>query len=179
MLGGEVIVGLLLAAAFPALLDAECFTFIAELGLLVLMFEIGLDIDLERIQDDPWPSLKYGVLSFLVPFVAAGVAAFAYTGDLLTSLVIAIGLSSTALAVVIPSMNRLGIDDDLVKNAAMVSEMTGITLLMAFARSQNLGSTSIILEAGSYQTLRVTHSVRRPAVLKTHQILGKRDLHTV
>lgn len=145
---GEVIAGMAVAAFFPAVLDASWFSFLAELGLLVLMFEIGLDIDLDRLKENPWTSLLYGALSFGVPFIVGGVAAYIYTSSILTSLIIAIGLSSTALAVVIPSMSRLGIDSPEVKNAAMVSEMIGITLLMAFARTQTLSPGHYSLKLG-------------------------------
>lgn len=147
--GGEVIVGILIAFFVPETLDAAWVSFLAKIGLLVLMFEIGLDIDLDRVKDDPWPSLTWGLLSFAGPAIVGGVVSFFYVGSVVPAFIIGVGLASTSLAVVIPSMRRLGIDDPLVKNAAMVSEMIGITVLMAFARSQSLSSSSLLLEAAS------------------------------
>ena len=76
--GGEVIVGILIAVFLPGALDAGWVSFLAELGLLILMFEIGLDIDLDRVKDDPWPSLTWGGLSFAGPALIGGIVSLSW-----------------------------------------------------------------------------------------------------
>ncbi|MFB6198455.1 MAG: cation:proton antiporter, partial [Halobacteriaceae archaeon] len=74
------------------------------------------------------------------------IAAYLYTGLHITSIILATGLASTALAVVIPTMQREGLDEPLIANAAMFSEMLGILLLLGFTRAQTLSVDTLLLE---------------------------------
>jgi Kef-type K+ transport system membrane component KefB len=73
-----VLVGPYGLGVFPK--HAEVATFFAELGKLLLMFFVGLEIDLEQFSISRVRSLVFGVLTFSLPF-ATGVAigwAFGY-----------------------------------------------------------------------------------------------------
>ncbi|MFB6198454.1 MAG: cation:proton antiporter, partial [Halobacteriaceae archaeon] len=50
--GGEVLVGIATAFLSPTLLQGDWFSTVAEIGLIVLMFEIGLDIDIQRLKNN-------------------------------------------------------------------------------------------------------------------------------
>lgn len=144
---GEVITGILFVMLFPGIAHEHWLEQVAEFALLVLMFEIGLDIDTQRLQDTLRESLQYAALSFFVPFAAVFIGVFAVLQSWVVALIIAIGLSSTALAVVGPLMNREGIESPVAKNAAMFSEMIGISLLVVFVRAQQVAPGQLLQQA--------------------------------
>ncbi|MDY6770338.1 MAG: cation:proton antiporter [Candidatus Nanohaloarchaea archaeon] len=144
---GEVITGILVAAVAPTIVQQQWIAALAELGLLILMFEIGLDIDVDRVKDRWEESLKYATVSFFVPATLLFITLYAWLMQPYVALLIAVGLSSTAMAVVSPLMDRRNIDSTLIKDAAMFSEMIGISLLVAFVQGQNAPSGSLITQA--------------------------------
>lgn len=144
---GEIITGVIFVTLFPEIGHEQWLQQVADIGLLVLMFHIGLDIDTQRLQDTFYESIQYGLLSFFVPFMAVFAAVFVVLGDWILALLFGIGLSATALAVVIPLMKRQGIDSPLVKNASMISEMIGIGLLVAFVHGQQMEASRLVTQA--------------------------------
>lgn len=144
---GEVLTGLAFVLILPGLTQEVWLERLAEFGLLVLMFEIGLDIDVERLKETLDDSLRYAVVSFFIPFILVFILIAALHGSLTVSLIFAIGLSSTALAVVSPLMRRKGFDSPVIKNAAMFAEMIGISLLIAFVRGRDLGVNEVMTQA--------------------------------
>lgn len=142
----EVITGVLFALFFTEIAHEEWRRQAAEFALLVLMFEIGRYIDTKRLQKTLNESLQYAVIAFFVPFVLVFASVWFLVADWVVALIFAIGLSSTALAVVSPLMRREGIDSPVIKNAAMFSEMHGISLLVAFVQRQQLGYGQLVTQ---------------------------------
>lgn len=143
---GEVLTGLVLVTLLPDLVQEGWIASLANVGLLVLMFEIGLDIDVDRVREHMDTALKYAGLSFGLPFVAVFGAVLWYTADTMTALLIGIGLSSTALAVVSPLMRDRGIDAPIVKAATMFAEMMGISMLVAFVPAGHAVAGSLLTQ---------------------------------
>ncbi len=146
---GEVLTGAVVVAFLPSLVQYQWIDVLAQLGLLILMFEIGLDIDLDKVKDNLAGSLKYAALSFVAPFLVLFFTLLFFIEAPYVAMIIAIGLSSTALAVVSPLMRRRSLDSPLVKNAVMFTEAMGITLLVAFVHGQNPTSSSLVVQAFS------------------------------
>lgn len=132
---GEVITGIVLAALVPGLIAGEWLALLADIGLIVLMFEIGLDIDVEFLKDSLRESALYGAYAFFVPLALVTILLSALGWSLLVSFIVGIGLSSTSLAVVSPIVR--GEETGVLKNAVMVSEMLGVTLLVMFVKSHS------------------------------------------
>ncbi|MFB6070395.1 MAG: cation:proton antiporter [Halanaeroarchaeum sp.] len=53
---------------------------LGTVGINYLMFVAGLEIDVTAIQSNPWPSLRFGGLSFLLPMLAGTTAAVVLLG---------------------------------------------------------------------------------------------------
>lgn len=105
---GGVLIGPHALGVFPQ--HGEVATFFAELGKLLLMFFVGLEVDLRQFMANRMKSLLFGLATFSLPMVAGTVAGLAFgygavsailVGSLLAShtliaypLVIAAGLSN-------------------------------------------------------------------------------------
>lgn len=143
---GEVLTGLLLVYLMPSTVQEGWIASLANVGLLVLMFEIGLDIDIDGVKEHMDTALKYAALSFGLPFIAVLGAVYYVLGDMMTALLFGIGLSSTALAVVSPLMRDRGIEAPIVKAATMFAEMIGITLLVALVPGSHGSSVPLVTQ---------------------------------
>lgn len=144
---GEVVTGIVMVMFFPDLAHNNWISGIAEIGLLILMFEIGLDIDVERLKKTLNESLFYGTLSFVLPFMILLPLSYFLLDNLMAAIIIGTSLSTTSLAVVSPIIRREGIESEILKNASMVAEMLGISILIGFVRSRSISANQIVTEA--------------------------------
>ncbi|MFB6174363.1 MAG: cation:proton antiporter [Candidatus Nanohalobium sp.] len=144
---GEVIAGVLLTTFTSGLVTGEWLGSLAEIGLIVLMFEMGLDIDLEEVKDTFRQSMIYGALSFGVPFVLTMLAGLYFLQDLMMSFVVASGLSASSLAVVSPIIRDKDVGASILENVVMISEALGVTFLVAFVKGQGASSVSLPVQA--------------------------------
>ncbi|MFB6114999.1 MAG: cation:proton antiporter [Candidatus Nanohalobium sp.] len=146
---GEVITGILLTFFASGLVTGQWLSYLAEIGLIVLMFEIGLDIDLEEVKDTFRQSMVYGGLSFGVPFILTLFAGLYFFGDLMQSFVVASGLSASSLAVVSPFIREKDVEASILENVVMISEALGVTFLVAFVKGQETSAISLPVQAAT------------------------------
>lgn len=85
--------------------------FLASVGAVILTFLAGVDIDTKVLRAKLLETVSIGVLSFLVPFLAALAWAYWASGwDLQASLIAGIALSTTSVAVVYAVMVETGLN---------------------------------------------------------------------
>ena len=127
-------------------------TVLALLGLAMLLFLSGLEVDLERLRG---PLLRAALLGFGVSFAIAllvglGLDAAGLVGD---PVFVAIALSATSLGVVIPVLKDAGLAKSdfgqLVIAAASIADVATIVLLsLLFSReASSTGATLLLLGA--------------------------------
>lgn len=115
----EIIAGTI-AANFFHMSDLKWAEFLANIGLLGLMFFAGLESDIELLKKNFLKALFIGLSSFLIPFVSIFlITKFIFLYSLKASLLISIALSTTSLALVYP----------LLKDKNMLHLNSGQTLL--------------------------------------------------
>jgi Kef-type K+ transport system membrane component KefB len=106
----EILAGILLAAFFADMPTLDWLHFLANLGMLTLMFLVGFEVDVDRLRETWRTSVFIGVCALLAPL--GGVFAVAIWGlDLApkTAALLAIGLSTTSLALVYQVLRERGI----------------------------------------------------------------------
>ena len=115
----EIIAGCI-AANFFDMSDLSWAEFLANVGLLGLMFFAGLESDVGVLKRNFHKALLIGVSSFLMPLsVVFVVSHFIFGYDFKASVLISIALSTTSLALVYP----------LLKDKNMLKSIAGQTLL--------------------------------------------------
>lgn len=123
------IVGLIIAGAVfgPNVLGVlardTTIVLLGTVGLLYLMFMVGLELDLHGFTQNRNRSIGFGIISFLIPQIAGTALALAFGYTLISAILLgAVFASHTVLPY--PIARRLGI----VKNAAVVTALGGTIL---------------------------------------------------
>lgn len=128
---GIILVGALIGPNAAGLLDrSETIVLLGTVGVVYLMFLVGLEINLAEFRDNRDQSIGFGVLSFLIPQVVGTVVGIYLLGfSLLTALLFAsVFASHTLLAY--PVINRLGISDNRAVTAAIGGTILTDTLAL-------------------------------------------------
>lgn len=134
---GQIVVGIILG---PALLNIvhpnEILSFLAEIGVIILMFMAGLESDLQLLKRYLRPSLSVAVCGVIVPmvvFVVAGKVA-----NLTTEHAVFWGITFAATSVsitveVLQEMKRLnGKEGTTILGAAVVDDILAVLILSVF-----------------------------------------------
>ncbi len=134
---GEVTAGVIIGQSVLGLIPLEeAIKVLAELGIILLLFEVGLEADLHML-------IKTGLWSFLaaavgavLPFVSGFVVSYYFFDqDMLTSLFIGGALTATSIGITIRVLTDLGKHKDrfaqIVLGAAVIDDIVGVVLLAA------------------------------------------------
>ncbi|MDH3703853.1 MAG: cation:proton antiporter [Alphaproteobacteria bacterium] len=135
----EIIAGVLLAFFMADIGSLDWLQFLANLGMLGLMFMAGFEVDINRLRHTWRASVGIGVLSFALPLAGVFAVCFYWLeySPLVAGLV-AIGLSTTSLALVYHALRDRG----------MLDSETGQTLLAAASVVDVLSMVSLALLMG-------------------------------
>jgi glutathione-regulated potassium-efflux system ancillary protein KefC len=116
---------------------AEWLEFIAQFGLITLMFIAGFEVDIPMLRKDFGKSTLVGGLSFLVPF--AGIYAISLlfpSVDYPKAVIFAICMSTTSLALVFPVLREQGLllnaPGQFLLSSAMVVDIASVIALLVF-----------------------------------------------
>ncbi len=141
---GLVVAGMLVGPNVIGIIDQNTFIeTIGYIGLLYLMFQGGLDLDLDGFMRDRRDSIVFGVATFVIPMVLVTWTALALGIDLLAAIIIGSALTSHTL-LSYGTITKL----DLTKNRAVTATLgatllatTGALLVLAVAAAGAVGNT--------------------------------------
>ena len=127
-LGQPGIVGIVVFGAIigPGALEfvehSSAIELLGEVGLIYLLFTVGLELDIQGFKEAPENAALFGLASFFIPFLAGTVATYTILGlDIWAALLLSsVFASHTLLAY--PIVNRLGVT----KNRAITAVFGGI-----------------------------------------------------
>ena len=161
---GELFAGILLGnlvifgfkGAEP-LKTSETIAALAELGVIILLFEVGLESDLKDMIEVGWSSLLVAVLGVLAPFFL-GWAVSAYfmpAEPRLVHIFIGATLCATSVGItarVLKDLDKLGTREArIILGAAVIDDVLGLLVLAVVAgtiRAAGSGGTLSMLEVG-------------------------------
>ena len=136
---------------------SETIAALAELGVIILLFEVGLESDLKDMIEVGWSSLLVAVLGVLAPFFL-GWAVSAYfmpAEPRLVHIFIGATLCATSVGItarVFKDLNKLGTREArIILGAAVIDDVLGLLVLAVVAgtiRAAGNGGTLSILEVG-------------------------------
>jgi Kef-type K+ transport system membrane component KefB len=139
---GELIVGILIGnlalAGFTAaepLKTNEVISALAEIGVIILLFEVGLESNLGEMLEVGWSSLFVALAGVIVPFFLGwGVAAYFLPNDSrLVHLFIGATLCATSVGItarVLKDMGRLQTRESrIILGAAVIDDVLGLVIL--------------------------------------------------
>src|SRR6056297_4001928 len=88
---GELIIGIILGPAVLGLLEtSEMISVLAEVGIILLMVYIGIEINFRDLGKASWPGLLAAIGGFVVPFVLGYYTIIYFGGSEVAALFVAI-----------------------------------------------------------------------------------------
>lgn len=148
-----IVFGSILGVVDASIAGWEFFTTLAALGLLVIMFEAGLELDPKPVMERPKTVAFMAVLTFLLPFLA-GFGFGQFLGlNFFASFLIGVTLSTTSLGLVYPLLEDFGyLDTERGQLILAVTVLCDILSVVALAygitlTSENPVNGSIIVTA--------------------------------
>ncbi|ELY54729.1 sodium/hydrogen exchanger [Natronococcus amylolyticus DSM 10524] len=120
---GIVVFGAIIGPGATGIVEhSDAIELLGEVGLIYLLFTVGLEVDLRGFKDAPENAALFGLLSFFVPFTVGTLVTTAFLGlDIWAALLLsAVFASHTLLAY--PIVNRFGVT----KNRAVSAVFGGI-----------------------------------------------------
>lgn len=136
---GELIAGVVLGGSVLGVLDPSqpVLHALSELGVLILLFEIGLHTDLRSLARVGSTALLVGVVGVVAPFTAGIVVARALGLDLMPAIVAGAALTATSIGISARVLSDLGQlktpEGQVVIGAAVLDDVVGLVILSVVA----------------------------------------------
>jgi Kef-type K+ transport system membrane component KefB len=132
---GEILAGVVLGPSLLGWIEPlEVIRLLAEIGILLLLFEVGLETDLRRLVRAGLKSVTVALPGFVIPFVAAFVFAFwVFELPMLVSLFVGGTLTATSIGITVRVLADIGRqhsgEGQIVLGAAVLDDVLGVVLL--------------------------------------------------
>jgi len=141
---GEIVAGLILGPhALGWVPDHPIFTLLAQVGVVLLLFEIGLDADLAAMLKVGGPAIRVAILGVVLPFVGGFLFAKALGLRDLTPIVLGATLTATSVGItarVLADLGKLQTQEArIILGAAVVDDVLGIVILSLVQRTADTG----------------------------------------
>ena len=143
---GELLIGIILGPAVLGWLDyTASIKILAEIGIVLLMVYIGMEIDFRDLKKASWPGLLAAFGGFFVPFFLGYYAIVWSGGTPISGLFVAIAIGVTSLA----TKSRILIDLKLLNTRIAYVLMAGALIsdtlaLVIFSGITNFAETSVV-----------------------------------
>ncbi|MDC0932843.1 cation:proton antiporter [Arcobacteraceae bacterium] len=154
---GELFAGILLGSSILGIVQPnEVLKILAEIGIILLLFEVGLETDFKRLQDAGPKSLVVALLGVILPF-GAGLSVSYYLFDLSFNISLFIGgtLTATSIGITLRVLQDIHMEKtniaQIVIGAAVIDDIIGIILLVFiydFSISQEANFSHTLSVAG-------------------------------
>lgn len=133
---GELFAGILLGASvFDIIHPNEILKILAEIGIILLLFEVGLETDFKRLKSAGTQSFIIAILGVILPFVfGLGLAYYIFKLDFTISLFVAGTLTATSIGITLRVLKDIHMENtniaQIVIGAAVIDDIIGIILLV-------------------------------------------------
>ncbi|PIW39371.1 MAG: hypothetical protein COW23_01765 [Hydrogenophilales bacterium CG15_BIG_FIL_POST_REV_8_21_14_020_62_31] len=147
---GELLAGVVLGPSLLGWLSPDAtIRLLAEIGIILLLFEVGLETDIRGLARTGGQSLVVAVLGFILPFLLGfGVARWGLGLELMPSLFVGGTLTATSIGItvrVLADLKRQGsTEGQVVLGAAVLDDVMGVVLLALLYEFSIGGGISLV-----------------------------------
>ena len=133
---GELFAGILLGASVLDIVHPnEILKILAEIGIILLLFEVGLETDFQRLKSSGTKSFVVAILGVILPFIfGLSLAYYIFKLDFTISLFIAGTLTATSIGITLRVLKDIHMENtniaQIVIGAAVIDDIIGIILLV-------------------------------------------------
>ena len=143
---GEILAGILIG---PSLLGwvapSELITILAEIGVIFLLFTVGLETKPQAIFQVGKRAVMVGVLGVLLPFAAGYLIAMWWDGSFVEAMFIGAALVATSVGITARVLGSMGLLDvqtsRIILGAAVIDDILGL-IILSLVSSVSQGSVS-------------------------------------
>ncbi|MDH5377943.1 MAG: cation:proton antiporter, partial [Gammaproteobacteria bacterium] len=146
---GELFAGVLLGPSLLGWISPnEVIKLLSEIGIILLLFEVGLETDLGRLAKAGSKATVVAFIGFIAPFLLGFAASHYLFGlDVLISLFIGGTLTATSIGITVRVLSDLGQhksnEAQIVLGAAVIDDLLGVFLLAVLYEFATSGTVSL------------------------------------
>lgn len=146
---GELTAGIFLGPSLLALVEPEgLIRFLGEVGIILLLFQIGLETDLDDLVKAGLKAVTVALGGFIFPFILVFYLSYSlFNLALITSLFIAGTMTATSIGVTMRTLTDLGHqkskEGQIVLGAAVLDDILGVLLLAIIFKFSQSGSLDL------------------------------------
>ena len=146
---GELVAGIVLGPSLLGWLEAtEVIRLLAEIGIILLLFEVGLETDLSRLARSGMRSTAAAFGGFVFPFLLGfGASRWLFGHELLLALFIGGTLTATSIGVTVRILRDVdrqnSPEGQIVLGAAVIDDILGVLLLAVLYDFSRTGEPSL------------------------------------
>ncbi len=145
---GELVIGIIIGPALLGVLEtSEMLNVLAEVGIILLMVYIGIEINFKDLGKASWPGLLAAAGGFIVPFVLGYYTIIYFGGTDMAAIFVAIAVGVTSLA----TKSRILVDLKLLNTRIAYVLMAGALISDTLALIIFAGIVSFV-DVGSIDT---------------------------
>lgn len=131
---GALIAGIILGPVVLNIVDpSDSILNLAEVGVVVLMFQVGLETDIDELKKSGIPAFVIALCGVLVPLVMGAALSLAYGRNMLESIFIGVILTATSVSITVEALQDMGHlkgrVGTAILGAAIIDDILGIVLL--------------------------------------------------
>jgi Kef-type K+ transport system membrane component KefB len=147
---GELLAGLLLGPSFLGWVQpTQMIKILAEIGIILLLFEVGLETDVTRLMKAGPQALLVAVAGFVMPFIFGFIITYLGFGlSLLVALFVGGTLTATSIGITVRVLSDLrrhhSKEGEVVIGAAVVDDVLGVILLALLYEYSVQGEVSLV-----------------------------------
>lgn len=164
---GELFAGVLLGPTWLGWLEVtDIIRFLAEIGIILLLFKVGLEADLSRLVQSGSKAVGVALTGFCLPFALSFFLTFVvFSQSLLIALFVGGTLTATSIGITVRVLSDLrrqqSAEGQIVLGAAVVDDILGVVLLALLYESSAGGVVSFV-NAGKVMFFIATFFVLAP-----------------
>ncbi len=176
---GELFAGVVLGPSLLGWIEpVEAIKLMAEIGIILLLFEVGLETDIKRLVRTGLKSFVVAMAGFVLPLVLGFALSYWVFGlSLLVSLFIGGTLTATSIGITVRVLTDLkrqqAPEGQIVLGAAVLDDVLGVVLL-ALLYEFSIGGGVSLLNAGKVLIFVGTFFVLAPVAAKLISLIIKR-----
>ena len=145
---GELLAGVLLGPSLLGLVPLSAgILLIAEIGVLLLLFEVGLETDLGELVRVGGPAMTVAVVGMVLPFFGGYVLTRMAGFTTLTAIFVGAALTATSIGITSRVLSEIGMlatrEGQIILGAAVADDILGLVVLSVVSHIATTGSVAV------------------------------------
>ena len=151
---GELLAGVVLGPSILGLVPlSESVLVLSEIGVLLLLFDVGIETDLEELLKVGAPAMAVALVGMVLPFAGGYALTLALGHDALTAIFVGAALTATSIGITARVLSELKVlksrEGQIILGAAIVDDVLGLIVLAIVSK---------VAERGTFETVAALRS---------------------